>query len=265
MYISNSIWKIHTDATASETERSLTQYNNWFYVFQFTNGVSTLAPNQLTNIIHQTRADLIFPFLDQYLDNKWDNVNCLDIACNQGWFTTQVGLRGAKSVIGFDIRADHLAYASTIKSLANLENVTYSKLNLFDVIDDHLGRFEITFFLGLLYHLENPMGALRKVRSLTKKICVIETQVAKAASDLEMLNGSDLNIKRGSGIGVFPSDDTHAEGGVSVVLVPTLNALYQMLYAVGFDRVYLAVPPKNMYVQYPDFDRVILFAQVLND
>ena len=31
--------------------------------------------------------------------------------------------------------------------------------------------------LGLLYHVENPVGALRLARALTRRACVIETQV----------------------------------------------------------------------------------------
>ena len=32
--------------------------------------------------------------------------------------------------------------------------------------------------LGLIYHLENPVGAIRKAHALCKDVCLIETQVA---------------------------------------------------------------------------------------
>jgi tRNA (mo5U34)-methyltransferase len=41
-----------------------------------------------------------------------------------------------------------------------------------------LGTFDVVIFVGVLYHLENPMGALRKVASLTKELALIKT-VAK--------------------------------------------------------------------------------------
>ena len=37
--------------------------------------------------------------------------------------------------------------------------------------------FDVTLMLGLLYHVENPVGALRLARALTRRACVIETQV----------------------------------------------------------------------------------------
>ena len=45
-----------------------------------------------------------------------------------------------------------------------------------------------------------------------------------------------------------------------MTLVPTLEALYYMLDAVGFNRVDLAPPPFSAYEQYADYDRVVLFA-----
>jgi tRNA (mo5U34)-methyltransferase len=38
-----------------------------------------------------------------------------------------------------------------------------------------LGTFDVVIFVGVLYHLENPMGALRKVASLTKELALINT------------------------------------------------------------------------------------------
>jgi tRNA (mo5U34)-methyltransferase len=41
-----------------------------------------------------------------------------------------------------------------------------------------LGTFEVVLCLGLIYHLENPIGALRKAHALCKNVCIIETQIA---------------------------------------------------------------------------------------
>lgn len=38
-----------------------------------------------------------------------------------------------------------------------------------------LGRFDIALFLGVLYHLDDPVGALRRLRALTREVAVIET------------------------------------------------------------------------------------------
>ncbi|GGH64073.1 hypothetical protein GCM10008014_42090 [Paenibacillus silvae] len=263
MYTSKSILNLQTNQSAEQTEAAIKKHDGWFYKYNFSNGISTNLDNELINTIHQTRADIIFPYLDEFFGGKWKGVKCLDIACNQGWFASQIAIRGASEVIGFDIRNEHLNKANEIKEIANLQNISYVNKNLFDIKDNEFGTFDLTLFLGLLYHLENPIGALRKVRSLTSKMCVIETQVTRTMPNSQILNGADTSLKTGSSIGVYTSDKNHVQDDLSIVIVPTLDALYQMLYAVGFDRIYLAVPPKAMYDQYSDFDRVILFAQVL--
>lgn len=260
---SSVIKEIKSCISVSQTKEVLSSYNNWFYQFSFSNGVSNKIDDLLINTIHETRAEMIFPFLDDFFENRWEEITCLDIACNQGWFSTQIALRNAKRVLGLDIREEHIQMASTIKNIGDLKNLDFTVNNIFDTSEE-LGTFDVTLFLGLLYHLENPIGALRRVKSLTKKMCVIETQVARDSSKLDILNGSDVNIKQGYGIGVFKADTNHVDNNLSIVLVPTLNALYQMLYAVGFDRLYLSIPPHSMYEQYSEFDRVIIFAQIYN-
>lgn len=259
---SEYIYTIPTKWDSQKTIEEVSRYDDWFYRFKFTNGVVTDLKEDLINTIHETRAEIVFPFLDEMFKDRWNETTCVDIACNQGWFSTQIALRGAKEVEAFDIRQEHLDMANAIKDIGGLKNISYSKQNLFELDRSEVKKYDLTLFLGLLYHLENPMGALRKVKELTGNICVIETQVARTSPNLEILNGSDTNTKRGCGIGVFNSDENHVQNGLSVVIVPTLDALYKMLYAAGFKRLYLAVPPSNMYQQYPDFDRVIIFAQV---
>lgn len=264
MYISNWIRPISTKYSPDEIKAKIVN-EEWFYIYNFNNKVSTEISDSLANLIHQTRADLVFPFIDNMFAGRWRDTTCLDIACHQGWFTTQLAIRGAKSVVGFDIRDEHIRLASLIKDLGSFDNIMYQKENLYSIDETVYGQFDLTLFLGLLYHLDNPIAALKKVRALTKNICVIETQVARECPKMECLNGAELIVKQGYGIVVVDSDESHVENGLPVVLIPTLKALYQMLYAVGFDRLYLAVPPKRMYDQYPDFDRVVIFAQVFEE
>src|SRR5205085_4672941 len=40
---------------------------------------------------------------------------------------------------------------------------------------DALGKFDVVLFCGVLYHLEDPLGALRRLRQVTSDVAVIET------------------------------------------------------------------------------------------
>jgi tRNA (mo5U34)-methyltransferase len=39
-----------------------------------------------------------------------------------------------------------------------------------------LGEFDFVLYLGVLYHMENPLEALRRVRSVTRELAVIESE-----------------------------------------------------------------------------------------
>lgn len=40
------------------------------------------------------------------------------------------------------------------------------------------GQFDIVFYLGVLYHVENPLAALQRLRQVTKQVAIIETEAA---------------------------------------------------------------------------------------
>jgi SAM-dependent methyltransferase len=254
---------IPTSRGLQEVQEKLSEHSPWFYEFRFSNGAITDTSDALALVIHRTRAQLIFPFLDAMFEGRWSEVRCLDMACHEGWFASQVAMRGARGVVGIDIREEHITKARLIKELGNFGDLTFTPDNVMTVDPEKYGTFEITLMLGLLYHLDDPLGALRAARAVTQQLFVVESQVARGSLQLECLWGSDTMSRQGPALALVQSDPAHVEPGKPVVLVPTLNALQEMLYAVGFSRVYLAIPPRPMYEQYPNYDRVVVFAQVL--
>ena len=260
---SSAVLKIPSSQSKEDVERQLRQYGSWFYQFTFDNGAATSPPSAEVLQIHQSRADIILPFLDRYFHARWPQVRCLDVACHQGWFALQLALRGAKSVEGIDLRTDHIAQATQVRDLGALHNLRYQQADIFAWEQQTV--YDLTMALGLLYHLENPLGALRRMYAMTSELCVIETQVAQSASELHCLWGTG-QPRQGPGIAVVRADATHAAAQTQVTLVPTLEALYDMLYAVGFSHLYLGVAPAAAHEQfrYPQPDRVVIFAQVAN-
>ncbi len=260
---SSAVRKIPSTKSKAEIERQLQQYDSWFYQFDFDNGAVTPPQSAEALWIHQSRANMFLPFLDRYFQGRWSQVRCLDIACHQGWFALQIALRGAKSVEGIDLRADHIAQATLVRDLGALHNLSYRQAAVFEL--EPQADYDLTLVLGLLYHLENPLGALRRVYAMTSELCIIETQVAKTDSELHCLWGTG-QPRQGPGIAVVRADAAHATERAEVTLVPTLEALYDMLYAVGFSHLYLGIAPQTVHeqFQYPGPDRVIVFAQVTN-
>lgn len=233
----------------------------WFYPFTFTNGAQTAYDDPAVTAIHETRAAAIFPHLDRLYGHRWPETDVLDIACHEGWFTLQTAMRGARSVRGVDVRPDHIAQAEWVREVAGLTNVSFVVSDLYDLDPAMLGTFPLVFFIGVFYHLEDPMRALRVARSLTREVCVLEGQVARP----QVLIAGQGPVGRehiGPGVAVFTGEPTHAHRPSGIVMVPTLDALGLMLMHAGFREAHLVLPALDAYEAMRTMDRAILFAYV---
>lgn len=243
-----------------ETQNALNKAEPWFYEFQFLNGASTKQNHGVIDAVHKTRAEMVFPMLDDIIGENWSKTTCLDIACNEGWFSSQIAARGAAKVTGVDIRKEHIEKANLIKELSGLKNLEFHQKNILKTSENEYGNYDITLLLGLLYHVDDPIGIIRSAHALTKRMCIIETQVARSVAQLECRTIAAPGVRFGPGVALVASNTTHVEPGRGVVLVPSLDALYAMLYSVGFQRIFLVIPTYSSYEQFKDYDRVVLFA-----
>ncbi len=39
-----------------------------------------------------------------------------------------------------------------------------------------VGMWDVTLFLGVLYHLQDPLGGLRRLAAMTRELAIIESQ-----------------------------------------------------------------------------------------
>ncbi|MHB8188887.1 MAG: class I SAM-dependent methyltransferase [Ferrimicrobium sp.] len=86
-----------------------------------------------------------------------------------------------------------------------------------------IGTFDVVLFLGVLYHLREPLTALERVRALTNEVAVIET----SAISLPGLEEESL-------IGYYAGDELDRDFGNYFGV--TAKALSGMLRSVGFSR-----------------------------
>lgn len=106
-----------------------------------------------------------------------------------------------------------------------LDSKVETKVSDFMEMDlNEIGTFDVVFFLGVLYHLENPLAALRRVAAVTKEMAVIET----AAMEIQGYEHVAL-------CEFYESDELN--GDVSNWWAPNEKALAGMCRAAGFKRV----------------------------
>lgn len=114
---------------------------------------------------------------------------------------------------GFDIAHD--ALNSKVEALvANFMTMDLAQLDTFDIV----------LYLGVLYHIENPLQALMRLAQITSELAVIETVAVilpgfEQSALCEFYESSELN------------------GDISNWWAPNVKALQGMCRAAGFRRV----------------------------
>ena len=101
-----------------------------------------------------------------------------------------------------------------------------------------LGQFDVVFYLGSLYHMENPLEAMRRVAAVTREVAVIETE-AVAFEGLEERAVCEF----------FESNELN--GDVSNWWAPNDRALAGMCRAAGFAHVEAVVSAPRPTAQAP--------------
>ena len=116
------------------------------------------------------------------LPERLDGKTVLDVGAWDGFFSFECERRGAARVVASDGVcwagpgiADGDGFNLAKEILNSGAEKHFSRVEDLDV--DQLGSFDIILFLGVLYHAPDPLGYLRKMRSLCREMVVIETHV----------------------------------------------------------------------------------------
>jgi tRNA (mo5U34)-methyltransferase len=127
----------------------------------------------------------------------------LDVGCRDGFFAFEMERRKAR-VVGLDY-ADPTVTGFSIAAEALGSHVEYRVENVYDLSPQRHGLFDLVLFLGVLYHLRNPILALDRVRSVTPAgaLVFVETHICSEAA----VHGLDLPLWQ-----FFPRDSLYGDG-----------------------------------------------------
>ncbi len=130
---------------------------------------------------------------------------------------------------------------------AALDSQVESVFGDFMTIDPaQIGTFDVVLFLGVLYHMENPLASLRRLAGFTKGVAIIETHaIAVPAFEHRAL------------CEFYPHGEL--DGDVSNWWGPNLKALEEMCLAAGFSRVEIKQGPPHRSWIYHALRRLHLF------
>lgn len=162
----------------------------------------------------------------------------LDIGAWHGFFSFECERRGADRVVAMDRFAwdtfgmDEFQAAKTRLG----SKVETRHLDVHQLDPAEVGQFDLVLLLGVFYHLRNPLQALERIRSVTKRLLICETHVL-----LPFVH------ERYPLVPFFPGDEQATERPRELCAMPTLEALRQMLESVGFADVDVVYTPSFRY------------------
>jgi hypothetical protein len=238
----------------------------WFYEFPLPGGKYTRSYlPEFARSIHTSRAKMLFDFLNSCVGGDWHELQCLDLACHEGYFALKLALKGCRRVVGLDARREHLESAALIRQVHGLGNLTFVHGDVQRLDASTPGVFDVVLAFGILYHVHDLVGTIRNLRAVTGGVCLIETQVAPEL-DGSMEWGSQEWSKpiQGCLALVDEADDLDSgikETGLSPVsLVPSLRGLLFMLERAGFERTAILEPGPDAHEQHRRGKRVMVAA-----
>lgn len=166
------------------------------------------------------------------LPRDLSNYDVLDIGCHEGFYSFECERRGARSVVAADeitwnmfpehrdtFDKMHALYGSDVRVLESSV----------EALVESLGgrRFNLSLFLGVLYHAPDPFEYLRILRRVSSGLVVIETVV----------DFLDVNLPV---LAYYPSD--HFNGDPTNATSPNILALRAMLEDAGFHDIEVFEP-----------------------
>lgn len=252
------------DANSREDKIRLALSKDWFYPYVLPDGRSLMSTHGgRVDAIHVTRARMLENYLSQAFANDRENLSAIDLACHQGYYSIQLARAGFGRVTAMDVRSEHVADVDLLSAIYALENLETTCSDLFDF--DVSRPRDLVLMFGLLYHLENPVGALRIARALTRRACVIETQVVPHMSGMVDWGSYEYVRPLKGCFGIIDEiDETHApEASVTgICLAPSTEALIWLLLRVGFKKARVLSVPQDGYEQLRHGKRVMVAAEV---
>lgn len=167
----------------AELEAELERLAPFHHKLDLPYGLSTFLPGKMRREIENTRVSNLvkhaFPALLDACGGSLAGKRVLDVACNCGGFSFAAAERGADHVLGFDVVDHYLEQAGLIKRANQVDTVEFRNLDIEKLDPDDIGQFDVTFCFGILYHLENPVLAMKKLADVSSDIMLVDTTVMK--------------------------------------------------------------------------------------
>ena len=171
----------------------------------------------------------------------------IDIGANDGFFSLCAIVAGAVNVTSLD--KDCSTWPGNIQYASHAWGLSPQIITADFRTWESPERYDVIFFLGVLYHLEDPFTAMRVLSSLLNKdgVIYVESQMSQIESPLPLFEyASDI----------YPTIANQekswlAATGVSKYLFPNVPAVRNLAYSYDFAFEHLNGPQNLFSPEYP--------------
>ena len=217
---------------AAELRRRVDEIAFWWHSIDLGEGVVTPGRKGDLAMLESELAGMRLPHLR--------GCSVLDIGAWDGFFSFAAERMGAARVVALDSfvwELDHGGnpHAEPPSRLPGRRGFELAREALGSGVEavhldfatgdlDRVGTFDVVLFLGVLYHLEDPLGALGRLRGLAGELAVIETEAAEWPGHED-----------GGLLELFPTDER--AGDPTNWWAPSRAGLLELCRAAGFSQV----------------------------
>jgi SAM-dependent methyltransferase len=139
---------------------------------------------QQTGNENATKVRRVIQLLTNLSKKPLKELKVLDLACGEGVYSIETALLGAK-VLAVDARDERMKYGEAAAKRNNLTNLEFALHDVRTITTDSHGKFDVVYFLGILYHLNVPdsITTLENIYGLCEHMLIIDTHVSLTAND----------------------------------------------------------------------------------
>lgn len=244
--------------TADELAAEVIRLGPWHIEVEITPEVSTAVsldappgayPDSFGKISFSRRYEGIMGRLRKVFPNGLEGRSVMDCACNCGAYLFWSKEHGAGECFGFDARSHWIDQARFLAEhrVKPSDALRFEACDLYDLPKVAPGRFDVTWFNGIFYHLPDPVAGLKLAADITDELLILNTAVMSGHPD-------------GSLVVAHENPDRLLAGMDDLNWFPTgPGVLARILRWLGFAEVRCSVwrTPPN---QKPGLDRIEMIA-----
>lgn len=233
--------------TRKEMEREIERLSPFQHEIELPHGLRTRPEGQRRPGGGPPRVwemkTLAFPPLLEHFGGSLEGLSVLEVACNAGGFAAEAARLGASRVLATDVVDLYVEQTRFVKEALGLENVEARKLSVYDVEPETIGgEFDVTFCFGLLYHLESPVLAMRKLGAVTRRAMVVDTTTLPTERDDRRAIWRMTFAPEAPEEGNERATTNLWRDRDYLQFEPSMPALRRLLRFVGFDEIRRAKP-----------------------